>query len=101
MNNGVVCVMVGNEKFIHRYRNTQIWFSQEFISGFVTLVQHDAHMTERPYKNEDRILLVKRDYSQPFALTSADIQTYGDATHMVSVAHSNHHFVVVYYDIPH
>jgi len=101
MNNGVVCVMVGNKKFIHKYRNTEDWFSHSFVNGFVALVQHDAHMTEPPYRNEHRVILVYKDYSQPFAMTSADIQTYGDATHMVSVAYSNSHFVVLYYDIHH
>jgi len=100
MNNGVMAgLLVGNEKYVNKYRNTEAWFTHGFVNGFNALVQHNAHMTEPPYRNDHRVLLVYKDYKETFAMTSADIQTYGDATHMVSVAFGDSHFAVLYYDI--
>jgi hypothetical protein len=82
MNNGVMAgLLIGNEKHVDKYRNTEAWFSHGFVNGFNALVQHDAHMTEPPYRNDHRVLLVYKDYKETFAMTS------------------DRHFAVVYYDI--
>ena len=96
MNGQVVIAFAANNNFVHRYRNTQAWFSQDFMTGLVYLIQHDAHMTEPPHRNDHRVLLVQREFSRP---SISENKSYGNATHLVSVAHKHSHFVVLYFDI--
>lgn len=98
----VFTVPVGNTDYIHKFENTSDWYSHTFINGFIALVQHDTHMSQPPFKNQDhRIMLVYRDYFPQTTLSLTDILPYGTATHFVSVAFRRSHFVVLYYDIEH
>ena len=96
-------IPVGNQAFLNRHRNSQAWYSQTFIPGFVALVQHDVHMSTPPYKNpHHRIMLVSRtSYSPQKTLTFTDVLDHGAATHFVSVAYNHSYFVVLYYNIVH
>lgn len=92
---------VGNQAYFIRLRNTRTWYCQTFMTGFVAFVQHDAHVSTPPYSNlHHRIMLVSRtSYSPVKTLTQHHILEKGDATHFVSVAWKQSHFVVLYYDI--
>jgi hypothetical protein len=57
----VHALIVGNEAHVHRHRNTQRWWGNNVIRGVCAMVQHDAHCTDPPYKNEHRILVVYAD----------------------------------------
>jgi hypothetical protein len=50
---GMMLVIIGNEVYVHCLWNTQDWYSTQFIAGFITIVQHDAHMSTPPFKTED------------------------------------------------
>jgi hypothetical protein len=79
-------VLVGNKAYIHRFRNSLLWYTHMFINGFIALVQHDAHMSIPPHKNPDhRIMLVYKDYSRKLKLS--DILDYG-AQHILFLWHS-------------
>ena len=99
MTGRIVTIPIGDTAYNHRHRNTNNWFGLIFITGFVGLVQHDAHMLVPPFKNpEKRIMLVsKTSYLPP--KTPNDLLDHGDATHLVSVAYNKSHFVVLQYDI--
>jgi len=92
---------VGNQAYFIRLRKKRTWYSQMFMTGFAAFVQHDAHVSTPPYKNlHHRIMLVSRtSYSPVKTLTQDHILEKGDATHFVSVAWKQSHFVVLYYDI--
>ena len=96
MNGQVVVSFSANEAFVHRYRNSQAWFSHDFMSGMLYLIQHDAHMTEPPHRSEHKLLLVQREFSQQ---SHDEMGSYGDATHLVLLAHRHSHFVILYFDI--
>ncbi len=90
-------VFVGNEKYVHKMRNTIMWWwwGNDFIQGFIALTQHDAHMFEPEYKNDHRILMVHcNNRNGDYVL-----QEFRDATHLVSVAWASSHFVVLYFNI--
>ena len=55
-------VMVGNSSYVHGLRNTQEWYTDNFIYGFCALVQHDAHMRTAPYKIEHMVKMVFSQY---------------------------------------
>ncbi len=60
------------------------------------MIQHDAHMTIPPFKNEDRIMMVSTPYPNKPIL---EVLGYGATTHYVSVVFNTDHFAVLYYDI--
>ena len=74
MSGQVRIIPVGNIAYNHHHRNSQAWYSQTFITGFVALVQHNAHMSAAPFMNpHHRIMLVSRtSYSLPKELTFED-----------------------------
>ena len=96
-------IPIGNQAYINRLRNSTAWYCKLFVTGFLALVQHDAHKSTPPYKNEHhRIMLVCRtSYLLQYVPTKDDILNKGDATHFVSLAYKNKHFVVLYYDLVH
>jgi hypothetical protein len=52
-------VMVAKESLVHSYRNTQEWYDQGFVEGFIALVQHDAHIVKPCFKtNDNKIIMV-------------------------------------------
>ena len=93
---GNLLVMVGNSSYVHGLRNTQEWYTDNFIYGFCALVQHDAHMRLAPYKIKH---MVKMVFSQYPDAPIKEILPHGDATHFVSVVFNDNHFAVLYYDI--
>ena len=98
MTGRIVIIPVGNTAYLSSHRNSQAWYSQSFITGFVGLVHHDAHMLVPPFKNpKNRIMLVARTSYLP-PKTPHDLLDHGDATHLVSVAYdkSHHREVIVY-----
>ena len=99
MTGRIACIPIGDQAYNHRHRNTNNWFGLIFITGFVGIVQHDAHMSVPPFKNpEKRLMLVARtSYSPP--KTPNDLLHHGNATHLVKVAYNTSHFVVLQYDI--
>jgi len=101
MTGHVLKIPVGNSGHIHCYRTSSTWFSQEFMTGFIGLVHHDAHMTEPPFKKPSttNLLVARTSYSPPKTLTSDNLLDHGNATHFVSVAFNHSHFVVLYYNI--
>jgi hypothetical protein len=44
--------MVAAESLVHRYVNTQEWYDQGLVEGFIALVQHDAHMAPPSFKDD-------------------------------------------------
>ncbi len=87
---------IGNETYLHCLWTTKDWFSTEFIAGFMTMIQHDTHMTIPPFKNEDRIMMVFTPYPNKPIL---EFLSYGATMHFVSVVFNTDHFGVLYYDI--
>ena len=82
MSGGCVCaVFVGNDKYVHKMRNSMSWWGQDFIHGFIAMTQHNARMFEPKYKNDDRILMVYGNYCQPETV----LREYRDATHLCCV----------------
>jgi len=99
MTGRVVIIPVGNTAYCNRYKDSQAWYAQSFITGFVGLVQHDYHISDPPFKNpKNRIMLVARHSYLP-PKTPDDLLDHGDATHLVSTAYNKDHFVVLHYDI--
>ena len=95
----IMTIPIGDVKYMNRHRNTDNWWGTTFMTGFVIMVQHDAHMSVPPFKNPGkRIMLVsKQSYLPP--KTPNDLQDCGHATHLVSWAYNKSHFVVLQYDI--
>ncbi len=87
---------IGNETDVHYFWTTIVWYSTEFIAGFMTMIQHDAHMTIPPFKTEDRIMMVSTLYPNKPIL---EVLGYGDTMHFVYVVFNTDHFAVLYYDI--
>jgi hypothetical protein len=84
-------VKIGNETYVHHLWTTIDWYSTEFIAEFMTMIQHDAHMTIPPFKTEDLIMMVSTPYpNKPFL----EVLGYGDRTHFVSVVFNMDHFAV-------
>ncbi len=81
---------------MHPLWTTEGWFSTEIIAGFLLMIQHDAHMTIPPFKNEDRIMMVSTPYPHKPIL---NVLGYGDTTHFVSVVFNTDHFAVLNCDI--
>ena len=52
MTGRIVTIPIGDAAYTNRHRNTNNWFRLIFITGFVGLVQHDAHMSVPPFKNQ-------------------------------------------------
>jgi hypothetical protein len=98
---GCFGVMVANETLIHCYRNTQQWYDQGFVEGFVALVQHDAHIMQPRFKTKtDNIKIKMVLVSTPNEeVHEKKTTTYGDATHFVSPVYASSHFAVLYYDL--
>jgi hypothetical protein len=55
---GMMSIIVGNQAYVHRLQNTLDWYSTEFIAEFMTIVQHDAHMSTPPFKTDNWVLMV-------------------------------------------
>jgi hypothetical protein len=88
-------VFVGNDKYVHKMRNSMSWWGNDFIQGFIALTQHDAHMFEPEYKNDHRILMIHSNNRNGVTV----LHGYSNPTHLVSVAYASSHFVVLYFDI--
>jgi len=89
-------IKIPNSQYEHRLRYSTDWYRSDFIAGFATLAQHDAHITTPNYKSSDRVLLVFTPYpNKPVN----EILPYGNTTHFVSVVWNDSHYAVLYYDI--
>jgi hypothetical protein len=64
--------MVAADSLIHRYTNTQEWFDQGFVEGFIALVQHDAHMAPPPYK-DDKKKIIMVNVSTPLQIIDQEL----------------------------
>jgi hypothetical protein len=93
---GITTIKIPNSKYEHRLWYSTDWYHSDFIAGFATLAQHDAHITTPNYKSSDRVLLVFTLYpNKPVN----EILPYGNTTHFVSVVWNDSHYAVLYYDI--
>ncbi len=92
-------VLVGNDNFIHRYRDCQCWYQYEFICGFLLLVQHCLHTEIPPYYRSDVFVKMVRVMHPNSAIRKSQVIKRNDSTHWVSMAYSNGHFAVLLFDI--
>ncbi len=86
-------VEIGNETCVYHLQTTKDWYSTEFIAGFMTMIQHDAHMTIPLFKTEDWIMMVSTPYPNKPIL---EVLGYGDTMHFVSDVFNTDHFVMLY-----
>ena len=93
---GIKSIKIPNGQYEHRLWYSTDWYRYDFIAGFATLTQHDAHITTPNYKSSNRVLLVFTPY--PNKPVSAFLP-YGNITHFVSVVWNDSHYAVLYYDI--
>ena len=91
--------MVASESLFHRYRNTQDWYDQGFVEGFIALVQHDAHIVQPRFKTEDNKIMMVLVSAPNEDVHEENLWSYGDATHFLSSVYASSHFAVLYYDI--
>ncbi len=81
---------------MHGLWNTKDWYSTELIVGFMTMIQHDFHMSISPFKTEDWIMMISTPYPNK---SNLEVLGYGDTTHFVSDVFNMDNFAVLYYDI--
>jgi hypothetical protein len=93
---GITSIKIPNSQYEHRLRYSTDWYRSDFIAGFATLAQHDAHITTPNYKSSDRVLLVFTPYPKN---PVSEILPYGNITHFLSVVWNDSHYAVLYYDI--
>jgi hypothetical protein len=91
--------MVASESLFHRYRNTQDWYDQGFVEGFIALVQHDAHIVQPRFKTDDKKIIMVLVNSPKEVVDEENLWSYGDATHFLSSVYASSHFAVLYYDL--
>ena len=51
-------IIIGNDKQNDNLVNTSAWFSDGFIYGFTNIVNHDAHKSVMPYRNDGVVVLL-------------------------------------------
>ncbi len=49
--NAKYTILVGNDKYIHRYLTSTAWYDYEFVDAFIALVQHSYHTLVSSYKS--------------------------------------------------
>lgn len=97
---GTMAVVIGDEKYDHDCRLSERWYDTQFIAGFCTLLDHDAHMKLKPIPrptNDHRIMMVYCPY--PKAEIKEVLAVRNNATHFVSVVFNQSHFAVLYYNL--
>jgi hypothetical protein len=93
-------ILVGNDKFIHRYTYGQEYYKYEFISGFIALVQHTCHTDLPTYRLPGvSVTMVRRTPHPRAKVTASEVIELDGMTYLVSVACARRHFAVLFYDI--
>ena len=95
-----MCVPIGDDEYEHDCRFSQQWYDTQLISGFCTLLNHDAHMKVPPIPprtNDHQIMMVYCPY--PDGVIKGVLPVTNHTTHFVSVVFNNSHFAVLYYDL--
>ena len=92
-------LLVGNDKFIRRYRDSQCWYQYEFICGFLLLVHHCLHMEIPPYKRPDVNVKMVRVMHPNAAIRKSQVVKLDNASHWVSMVYADGHFAVLLFDI--
>jgi hypothetical protein len=93
---GNLIVTVGNSSYEHDLRFSQDRYGAEFITGFIVMIQHDAHLSTPNYKNADRVMMAFCTYPKRQV---TEILPYGNATQFVSIVFHKQHYAVLYYNI--
>jgi hypothetical protein len=91
--------MVASESLLNCYANTQEWYDSGFVDRFIALVQHDAHMTQPCFKQDNKKIIMVMAPSPTQIIDEEFVKDHGGATHFVSPAYSHSHFAVLYYDL--
>ena len=92
-------LLVGNNKFIRRYRDSQCWYQYEFICGFLLLVHHCLHMEIPPYQRPDVNVKMVRVMHPNSAIMKSQVVKLENGSHWVSMVYANGHFAVLLFDI--
>ena len=92
-------ILVGNDKFIHRYTTSQDWYQYEFICAFLALVQHSFHTELPSYLPPGNGVTMIRTPHPHAEIRESEVVVLDGMTHLVSVAFARNHFAVLLYDI--
>jgi hypothetical protein len=55
-------IVIGNEDYVHCLQNMLDWYPSQFIAVFMTICQHDAHVSTPPFKTNNRVMIVLTTY---------------------------------------
>jgi hypothetical protein len=92
-------ILVGNDKFIHRYTTSQDWYQYEFISAFIALVQHTFHTDLPSYRPPGVGVTMVRTPHPHAPITESEVLVLDGTTHLVSAVFAMNYFAVLLYDI--
>jgi hypothetical protein len=96
---GIQLIAIGNKDCVHCLWNTLVWYPSQLIAEFLTICQHDAHVsTPPPFKTDHQVMMVLTTYPGNKEQIK-DVIDYGDAMHFILVVYSSSHYAVLYYDI--
>ena len=92
---GSTCVPIGDDRYFKDCLRTK-WFDTEFITGFCSLLAHDAHMEAPPFmtaSNRAKMVYCPYPKAQVF---EQNVKSYDNFfTHFVLIAISSSHFAVL------
>ena len=93
-------IVVANDKYIRKFRDTTAWWEYAFIQSFVALVNHSFHnITPEHYRQEIVVKFVTSDTPNA-VVTSMDVTPCEDnVTHLVTVSYKSGHFAVLLFDV--
>ncbi len=91
--------MVASESLLHCYAYTKEWYNSGFVDRFIALVQHDAHMTQPCFKQDNKKTIMVMVPSPMQIIDEEFVKYHGGTTHFVSPAYSHSHFAVLHYDL--
>jgi len=94
--NGKLQVHVGNEKFIERYKYSQLWYEQKLCSSFLVLAQHYVH-TEQA--SNGGIAMILANLSRP-KVHPWEVEQLDGVRKLITIAYAKQHFAVLLFDIP-
>jgi hypothetical protein len=87
-------ISVGDEKYIKKYKYSQLWYKERLCTSFLILAQHYVH-TEQASTSNGGIAMIFANMSRPKVHPWEVKQLEG-----VRIAYAKNHFPVLLFDIP-
>jgi hypothetical protein len=91
-------ISVGNEKYIEKYKYSQLWYEERLCTSFLILAQHYVH-TEQASTSNGGIAMIFANMSH-HKVHPWEVEQLEGVRKLITIAYAKNHFAVLLFDIP-